>query len=66
MERIKEAILNKDLKSEDDHPVGRRCCLMGRWRWKARIVVGAIPVMIFYAFIYRRIVGGLVAGSVKG
>jgi ABC-type glycerol-3-phosphate transport system permease component len=28
--------------------------------------VGAIPVMIFYAFIYRRIVGGLVAGSVKG
>jgi ABC-type glycerol-3-phosphate transport system permease component len=28
--------------------------------------VGAIPVMIFYAFIYRRIIGGLVAGSVKG
>jgi len=28
--------------------------------------VGALPVMVFYAFIYRRIVGGLVAGSVKG
>jgi len=28
--------------------------------------LGAIPIMIFYAFVYRRIVGGLVAGGVKG
>lgn len=28
--------------------------------------IGAIPIMFFYAFIYRRIVGGLVAGSIKG
>jgi ABC-type glycerol-3-phosphate transport system permease component len=28
--------------------------------------LGAIPIMVFYAFIYKRIVGGLVAGSVKG
>jgi multiple sugar transport system permease protein len=28
--------------------------------------VGAVPIMIFYAFIYKRIVGGLVTGGVKG
>jgi len=26
----------------------------------------AIPIVLFYAFIYKRVVGGLVAGSVKG
>ena len=28
--------------------------------------LGAIPILIVYVFVYRRIVGGLVAGGVKG
>jgi multiple sugar transport system permease protein len=28
--------------------------------------LGSIPVLVFYAFIYKKIVGGLVAGSIKG